>query len=91
MNERILLTVNCVTLSASNTACTPVADTRSLGAVIRQRRKALGLRQDAVAMAAGVGVMFVSALERGKPSAEVEKVLAVLNAVGIDVYLKARA
>lgn len=69
----------------------PVANTRALGAMIRQRRKALGLRQDAVALAAGVGVMFVSAIERGKPSAEVEKVLAVLNAVGIDVFLKARA
>lgn len=75
----------------SNAGCTPVADTRALGAMIRQRRKTLGLRQDAVAMAAGVGVMFVSALERGKPTAEVEKVLAVINAVGIDVYLKARA
>lgn len=75
----------------SNAGYTLVADTRALGAAIRQRRKALGLRQDAVAMAAGVGVMFVSALERGKPRAEVEKVLAVLNAVGIDVRLKARA
>jgi y4mF family transcriptional regulator len=71
--------------------CVQVADIRALGAVIRQRRKSLGLRQDAVALAAGVGVMFVSALERGKPSAEVEKVLAVLNAVGIDICLKARA
>ena len=42
-------------------------------------------------MAAGVGVMFVSALERGKASAEVGKVLAVLNAVGLDVYLTTRA
>jgi y4mF family transcriptional regulator len=74
-----------------NAGCTPVADTRALGAAVRQRRKALGLRQDVVALAAGVGVMFVSALERGKPSAEVEKVLAVLNAVGFDVYLKVRA
>jgi len=78
-------------LSMSNAGCIPVTDIRALGAMIRQRRKALGLRQDAVAMAAGVGVMFVSALERGKASAEVEKVLAVLNAVGIDVYLKTRA
>ena len=69
----------------------PIADIPALGAMIRQRRKALGLRQDAVAMAAGVGVMFVSALERGKASAEVGKVLAVLNAVGLDVHLKARA
>lgn len=75
----------------SNTTSVAVADIQALGAMIRQRRKALGLRQDAVAMAAGVGVMFVSALERGKASAEVAKVLAVLNAVGLDVYLKTRA
>lgn len=68
-----------------------IASTRALGLKIRERRKALGLRQDAVAMAAGVGVMFVSRLERGKPSSEIEKVLAVLNAVGVDVYLKPRA
>jgi y4mF family transcriptional regulator len=68
-----------------------IADTRSLGTAIRQRRKALGLRQDAVATAAGVGIMFVSSLERGKPTAEIEKVLAVLNAVGIDVLLQPRA
>jgi y4mF family transcriptional regulator len=68
-----------------------IASTRALGSVIRQRRKALGLRQDAVAMAAGVGVMFVSSIERGKPSAEIERVLAVLNAVGIDVFVKPRA
>lgn len=75
----------------SNASFIAVTDVRALGVVIRQRRKALGLRQDAVAMAAGVGVMFVSNLERGKATAEVEKVLAVLNAVGLDVYLKARA
>lgn len=75
----------------SNASFIAVADVRALGVMIRQRRKALGLRQDAVAMAAGVGVMFVSNLERGKATAEVEKVLAVLNAVGFDVYLKARA
>lgn len=68
-----------------------IADTRTLGLKIRERRKALRLRQDAVAMAAGVGVMFVSRLERGKPSSEIEKVLAVLNAVGVDVFLKPRA
>ncbi len=75
----------------NNAEGTSVADARALGTLIRQRRKALGLRQDAVAMAAGVGVMFVSALERGKPSTELQKVLDVLNAVGLDVYLKARA
>lgn len=75
----------------SNASGIAVADVRALGTMIRQRRKALELRQDAVAMAAGVGVMFVSALERGKASAEVGKVLAVLNAVGLDVYLKTRA
>ena len=78
-------------VSTNDGGCAPIADIPALGAMIRRRRKALGLRQDAVAMAAGVGLMFGSALERGKASAEVGKVLAVLNAVGLDVYLKARA
>lgn len=43
----------------SNTECAPIADTRALGAAIQQRRKALELRQDAVAMAAGAGVLKI--------------------------------
>lgn len=56
--------------------------TAQLGAVIRRVRLAQGLRQDQLAAAAGVGVRFLVELERGKSTAQLGKVLAVLDALG---------
>ena len=53
-----------------------------IGRVIRQNRAAQGLRQDQLAAAAGVGVRFVVELERGKPTIRIDKMLAVLSALG---------
>lgn len=78
-------------LSAASSGFAKVADMREIGLALRARRKALGLRQEDIAGVAGVGLMFVSSLERGKPTAEIEKVMAVLHAAGIDIYLKTRA
>jgi HTH-type transcriptional regulator/antitoxin HipB len=62
-----------------------------LGAAVRQRRKAVGLTQAELSAVAGVGVRFVSELERGKPSAEFSKVLQVLSVLGLDLHLSVRA
>jgi y4mF family transcriptional regulator len=53
-----------------------------LGTIVRQARTAQGLRQDQLAAAAGVGLRFVVELERGKPTVRLDKVFAVLNALG---------
>ncbi len=53
-----------------------------IGAVVRQARVAQGLRQDQLAAAAGVGLRFLVELERGKPTVRLDKVLAVLRALG---------
>lgn len=53
-----------------------------IGTVVRQTRLAQGLRQDQLAAAAGVGMRFLVELERGKPTVRLDKVLAVLNALG---------
>lgn len=53
-----------------------------IGAVVRQARLAQGLRQDQLAAAAGVGLRFLVELERGKPTVRLDKVLAVLSALG---------
>ena len=53
-----------------------------IGHVVRAARRAQGLRQDQLAGAAGVGVRFLSELERGKPTVRLEKMLAVLDALG---------
>lgn len=61
-----------------------------LGALVRQRRRALEVSQADVAMTAGVGVMFVSDLENGKETIEIGRVWRVLGALGLDVEIRPR-
>ena len=53
-----------------------------IGQFVRGVRRDQGLRQDQLAAAAGVGVRFLVELERGKPTAQLGKVLQVLDALG---------
>ncbi|MDE2763216.1 MAG: type II toxin-antitoxin system Y4mF family antitoxin [Gemmatimonadota bacterium] len=62
--------------------------TDELGRIIRAARRAQGLRQDQLAGAAGVGVRFLSELERGKTTARLGKALAVLAALGCKVRIE---
>jgi y4mF family transcriptional regulator len=55
---------------------------QDLGKTVRDARRAMGLRQDQLAGAANVGVRFVGDLEAGKPTAQIGKALAVLDALG---------
>ena len=41
-------------------------DVAAIGQIIREERKELGLRQDELAAASGVGLRFLVELERGK-------------------------
>lgn len=59
-----------------------------LGRAIRAARKALGLTQPRLALAAGVGVRFVVELEAGKPTVRLENVLRVIDALGGVIDLK---
>lgn len=65
-------------------------DPTTLGETIRSKRKALGLRQDQLAAAAGVGVRFLVELERGKPTVQLGRTLAVLAALGLNVHIVPR-
>jgi y4mF family transcriptional regulator len=58
-----------------------------IGTVVRQARLAQGLRQDQLAAAAGVGLRFLVELERGKPTVRLDKVLAVLDALGCRLHV----
>ena len=55
---------------------------------IRRRRLELGLRQDELAALAGVSARFVHTLEQGKPTLRLDKVLAVLGQLGMDLVLE---
>lgn len=59
-----------------------------IGTAVRRARLAQGLRQDQLAAAAGVGLRFLIELERGKPTVRLDKVLAVLNALGCRLELR---
>jgi y4mF family transcriptional regulator len=55
--------------------------------VVKLRRRHLGLRQDELADLAGVSERFVYALEHGKRSVQLDKVVAVLSALGLHLEL----
>lgn len=59
----------------------------SLGARVRARRRQLHLHQAELAELAGVSERFVYALENGKRSVQLDKVLAVLSALGLHLEL----
>ncbi|MBY5348493.1 helix-turn-helix transcriptional regulator [Rhizobium leguminosarum] len=53
-----------------------------IGALVRSTRKEQNLRQDELAGVAGVGLRFIVDLEAGKPTAQIGKVLQVLQTLG---------
>src|SRR5712692_5959679 len=55
---------------------------------IRRRRLELGLHQDELAALASVSTRFVHTLEQGKPTVQLDKVLAVLGQLGLDLVLE---
>jgi HTH-type transcriptional regulator / antitoxin HipB len=54
-----------------------------LGALIRDRRRQLGLDQSALAEKAGVSRQWIIEIEKGKPRAALGLILRTLNALGI--------
>jgi HTH-type transcriptional regulator / antitoxin HipB len=65
----------------------PIASPQELGAVIRRERRALGLRLEDLALAAGVGMRFLSELERGKATAQLDRALRVIRTLGLQLEL----
>ena len=68
---------------------TIVADVSDFGTLIRQARKEQGLTQTDLAEWCGVGINFVSDVERGKPTVEMGRALRP-QMLGIDVMAQRR-
>ncbi|MDT7529849.1 helix-turn-helix transcriptional regulator [Sphingopyxis sp. SE2] len=62
-------------------------DMTTIGQIVRDERKELGLRQDELAAASGVGLRFIVELERGKATAQIGKVITVLAALGCELQI----
>jgi y4mF family transcriptional regulator len=67
-----------------------VPTSQELGQAIRERRKALGYTQTELADFSGCGLTFISALERGKKTSQLEKVLQVVSTLGVDLLFEPR-
>ncbi len=61
---------------------------KAIGELIQHTRKHLGITQKMLAMASGTGLRFIIDLEKGKPTCQLEKVLTVLQTLGIKLTLE---
>lgn len=61
--------------------------TEEIGQTIRATRKSLRVTQADLALASGTGLRFIIDLEKGKPTCQIGKVLAVLATLGIEIAL----
>jgi y4mF family transcriptional regulator len=61
-----------------------------LGSLIKERRRELGINQTELADVARTTLRFVSELERGKPTAQLDGVLRVLASLGIKLEARIR-
>jgi y4mF family transcriptional regulator len=67
-----------------------IMDSKMLGQAIRDRRKELHYTQSYLSEFTGFSVTFISDLERGKPTAEIEKALRLIHVLGMDVLVEKR-
>ena len=70
---------------------TPLATSAELGATLRAQRKAQGLTLEQLSGLSGLGMRFLSELERGKATAELGKTLEVIRLLGLDCFLVPRS
>lgn len=77
-------------LPCGKMATTWIDSSDALGPLIRRRRKELGLNQTELAEVARTSLRFVSELERGKPTAQIDGILRVLAALGIRLEANVR-
>lgn len=61
--------------------------TKAFGEVLRKKRKALGVKQKDLAMASGTGLRLIIDLEKGKPTCQMGKALAVAQALGLKLEM----
>ncbi|MFN0164190.1 MAG: type II toxin-antitoxin system Y4mF family antitoxin [Burkholderiales bacterium] len=69
----------------------PVArSSADLGAIIRDRRKQLALTQLDLAGLANSGNRFIVEVENGKPTVQLQKVLDLLQLLGLELVVRAK-
>ena len=70
---------------------TPVRSSVELGAVIREQRKRLALKQLDLAGLGNTGNRFIVDVENGKPTVQLQKVLDLMDLLGLEVVVRTKA
>lgn len=68
-----------------------IATSKDIGRLIRQKRKDDGLTLEEAAGVCGVSYAFLSALENGKETVQLNKVLQVLICLGLELEANNRS
>lgn len=69
----------------------PIRSSVDLGAVIRDQRKRLALKQLDLAGLGNTGNRFIVDLESGKPTVQLQKVLDLMDLLGLEVVVRTKA
>ncbi|MCD8220712.1 MAG: helix-turn-helix domain-containing protein [Clostridiales bacterium] len=67
-----------------------IKNSEELGKTIRKRRKKLHYTQAYLSEFTGLSITFLSDLEHGKPTAQIEKVIKVIHILGMDLLVEER-
>ncbi len=65
-------------------------EAEGIGAAVRQARQALELRQEELALAAGVSTRVVHQIESGKPTSRLDSLVPVLDVLGLSLRVAER-
>ena len=68
-----------------------IRSSTDLGAVIREQRKRLALKQLDIAGLGNTGNRFIVDLESGKPTVQLQKALDVMALLGLEVIVRLKA
>jgi HTH-type transcriptional regulator/antitoxin HipB len=59
-----------------------------MGERVRSERERLGLRQDELALAAGVSTRVIHQVETGKPTSRLDSLIPVLDALSLELRIE---
>jgi HTH-type transcriptional regulator / antitoxin HipB len=77
-----------VPLGNSTIYATSIRSSVELGSIVRQQRKKLAMNQLDIAGLGNTGNRFIVELERGKPTLQLQKVLDVMDLLGLELIVQ---
>ncbi len=67
-----------------------ITDSKSFGTALRKRRKQLGYTQAYISDFTGLSISFLSELENGKKTIQLDKAIQVAMLLGLNITIEAR-